>query len=316
MRCSVVVPYFNNESTVNESLLSLLNQDVKPNEIVLVDDGSRIPASQVTLDSILREIRIIRHTVNRGLAASYNTGISHTSEEILMFMHPDVVLSTSNELATLLRGFCNEEIVATCHGNALFSESYWNSLNLYQKSLMGAAMNPRSRGFDGKFDAVRRTAIQKIGSFDDYHFRTAGEDGDLVWRLRKVGDVVQTDAKAEHRHAFGDQHGMASALRKSFQYGTAMGVLVRLHRFKFAILNSQGLWREITFVIVIAETAFKQSFPISVLLVIWLTLDTPRTIFKRDKRLGRVLPLFGIGILRNFAHTFGLVVGFLRGRQI
>lgn len=38
---SVIVPCFNNEKTINRAIQSILNQSVKPKEIIIIDDKSK-----------------------------------------------------------------------------------------------------------------------------------------------------------------------------------------------------------------------------------------------------------------------------------
>lgn len=316
MSCSVIIPYYHNHVTVNDSLASLLSQDVKPHEIVLIDDASSPPARETVWGEFLEEIKIIQHAANRGLAATYNSGIKYVTSEIIVFMHPDIVLPTPSELKALLAPFVNEVVLASSHKNARFSDSYWDSLSLYEKSILGAAMHPRSRGFDGKFDAVRNSTFDRVGQFDAHHFRTAGEDGDLVWRLRKIGKIVQTDAQAEHRHSFSSDRALGGVMKKSFQYGSAIGTLIRLHGLNYVLRNAQGLWREAALMLVLVETALRRAVPVSLLIVAYLSADTPRTIYKRDRNIRQSLTIFAVVIVRNMAHSWGVLVGLGRGRQI
>jgi len=73
---SIVVPAYNSETTLGETLRSLLAQTFEDFEIIVVDDGStdRTEAVAAAFDS--SRVRIVSQE-NRGLAGARNTGIHH-----------------------------------------------------------------------------------------------------------------------------------------------------------------------------------------------------------------------------------------------
>jgi len=102
-RIAVIVPCYRDGDLVGETLASI--QEEEPLEIVVVDDGS---TDQVTV-SMMDELEaagtvVIRHTVNKGVAAARNTGLRHTSAPYVLPLDADDLLvpGIAGRLADLL----------------------------------------------------------------------------------------------------------------------------------------------------------------------------------------------------------------------
>jgi glycosyltransferase involved in cell wall biosynthesis len=83
---SIIIPYYNQPKFVTESVLSAKNQDYPSIEIIVVDDGSTVPAD--TLLERTPGITILR-TENRGVSAARNYGFRKSSGEFLIFLDSD-----------------------------------------------------------------------------------------------------------------------------------------------------------------------------------------------------------------------------------
>mgnify|MGYP000159067358 CR=1 FL=1 len=85
---SVIIPTFNRARLVKRAISSVLYQDFKDYEIIVVDDGSQDETSSV-LDRFSRYIKIIRHKKNMGVSSSRNSGIRASSSPFLSFLDSD-----------------------------------------------------------------------------------------------------------------------------------------------------------------------------------------------------------------------------------
>jgi len=75
IRVSVIVPVRNGARHLGEGLTSVLEQTVRPDEVIVVDDGS----TDRTLEVAARfPIRVLR-TKGRGVSAARNSGIAASS---------------------------------------------------------------------------------------------------------------------------------------------------------------------------------------------------------------------------------------------
>jgi glycosyltransferase involved in cell wall biosynthesis len=92
---SVVVPTYNRPKELKSCIESILNQSIKPHEIIVVDDGdlSDFPLRDRCIDL---GIRCVYHKKEiRGLTTSRNVGVRLATGEIVFFLDDDTVLLPS-----------------------------------------------------------------------------------------------------------------------------------------------------------------------------------------------------------------------------
>jgi len=117
MSISLIIPIYNTEPYIRECLESVLNQTLKPEEIILVNDGTTDKSLDVIADLIEahQEIKVI-HQKNAGLAAARNTGIEHATREYLAFLDSDDRLA-SDFLEVLHQAAKSQNLDVACAGN-------------------------------------------------------------------------------------------------------------------------------------------------------------------------------------------------------
>lgn len=86
-RVAVVVPVHDQAAFLPRALGSLLAQDVRDWEAVVVDDGSSDDVRSAVPDDA--RIRVVRHDANRGLGAALNTGLRRTSAPLIAYLPAD-----------------------------------------------------------------------------------------------------------------------------------------------------------------------------------------------------------------------------------
>ncbi len=84
---SVIIPVFNREKYISEAIESVLNQQYKPKEIIVVDDGSTDGTAQVL--SQYGEKIIYIYQENKGVSTSRNQGILNSTSEFITFLDSD-----------------------------------------------------------------------------------------------------------------------------------------------------------------------------------------------------------------------------------
>ena len=82
--CSIIVPVFNNESTLDKCLRGLISQRFKGgnHEIIVVDDGSTDNSKKIINNY---SVKVLKNNVKTGAYAARNYGIANASGEILVF---------------------------------------------------------------------------------------------------------------------------------------------------------------------------------------------------------------------------------------
>lgn len=86
---TVIIPLYNKENHIEETLKSVLNQTFQDFEVIIVEDCSTDNSKQKAASIISEKTRIIQHEVNKGLSASRNTGIANANSEFLAFLDAD-----------------------------------------------------------------------------------------------------------------------------------------------------------------------------------------------------------------------------------
>lgn len=91
---SIGIPVYNVEPYIEKCLLSVLNQSYLNIEVLIVDDLGTDRSMQIVKDlqsshSLGHCIRIIRHSVNRGLGEARNTAIENATGKYLCFVDSD-----------------------------------------------------------------------------------------------------------------------------------------------------------------------------------------------------------------------------------
>jgi glycosyltransferase involved in cell wall biosynthesis len=90
MKLSVIIPCYNEETTVEEIVRQVLATDLV-HEVIVVDDGS----TDGTRDVLARmgnqdRVRIILHERNRGKGAAVRTGLQHATGEVMLVQDADL----------------------------------------------------------------------------------------------------------------------------------------------------------------------------------------------------------------------------------
>ena len=89
---SVIIPTYNGEKFIAETLNSIINQDYENLEIILVDDVSTdntVKISREILENSGRKFQLIQRTVNGRQSASRNTGLDASNGEYVIFVDHD-----------------------------------------------------------------------------------------------------------------------------------------------------------------------------------------------------------------------------------
>lgn len=119
---SIIVPCYNVEKYVEQCVNSIISQDYKNWECILINDGSK----DYTLDLIKnfeskdKRIRVFTQE-NSGLSATRNKGIDHANGEFLFFLDSDDVLS-HDAISALVFAFQNNDIITGVVVNSTFSD--------------------------------------------------------------------------------------------------------------------------------------------------------------------------------------------------
>lgn len=89
---SVVIPYFKSENTIERAVDSILEQTVKVNEIIIIDDFSNREIDRKVLKKIENKnkiINVIFQKENKGPGEARNTGMNLANSKYIAFLDSD-----------------------------------------------------------------------------------------------------------------------------------------------------------------------------------------------------------------------------------
>ncbi|MEP0885156.1 glycosyltransferase [Trichocoleus sp. ST-U3] len=180
---SVIIPVYNGEKTLQETIESVLNQTLTDFELIVINDGSQ----DATLEIVerIQDPRLKAFSyANAGQATSRNRGISHACGEYISFIDADD-LWTPDKLEAQLRALQDNSQAAVAYswtkcidelGNFSRRGSHISvSGDVYAKLLLIDFIE------NGSNPLIRAQAIAEVGGFDES--MTPSEDRDLWLRL-------------------------------------------------------------------------------------------------------------------------------------
>lgn len=183
-RFSIILPCFNAQDTILETIQSLVAQTCEDWEVLVVDDGSTDETAAIVMRTTYLDsrIRLIGHS-GKGPSAARNAGAAMARGEILCFCDANDRWR-SDKLARLAEVF-EDEYIAGAFGRVAFfdgtraravSGRYRGFLSI--DALLGA--NPVSTLSNM---AIRRDAFEDSCGFDT----ALVQNEDLEWLIRVVG---------------------------------------------------------------------------------------------------------------------------------
>src|SRR5579864_366780 len=91
LNVSVIVPNYNRETLIGETISNLLAQTLPPSEIIVVDDGSTDKSVDV-IRSFGDKIKLIQQS-NQGPGAARNAGLRIATGDFIQFQDSDDLFS-------------------------------------------------------------------------------------------------------------------------------------------------------------------------------------------------------------------------------
>lgn len=317
VKVSVIIPVHNAESTILKTLKSLVNQKKHFDELIIVNDFSQDKSISIANCFLSKEhlkYKIINHEKIEGLSASYNKGIKKARGELVITMHADVILEPEALPLLISPLINNKKVVATYH-QAVYPLSVWKKYPFWQKCLFSRLVGKNHFGLDGKFDCFRRLSLLDIGLFDGKTFKKAGEDSDIVYRLRQKGKIVKTEAKIIHIHNASPKFSLRDYIYKHKQYAEAQGALLR-HRRYFGISDIiKSFFREFLLTALLLSLISPYSLVVMVILVSAYTYFYTKLVYQYEIKNLRIVILPFINFYLLFISLIYSLKGFMYGKQ-
>jgi GT2 family glycosyltransferase len=248
MRCTAIVVTYNSGAAIAACLDALTHEDCA---IIVVDNASSDDTVRRVEEFAKRyPARLLADEQNRGFGAAVNQGAREASGDVLLILNPDATAEPGAVAAMLS---CMTSTEADAVGGALLEingqpargfafrrlPTLWALIfeaTLVNQLWPGNPVNRRNRCLDADYSrqqeveqpagaclAVRRTAFERVGSFDEQFFPVWFEDVDLCKRLRDQGSRIFYCPEARFHHGGAHSVGQLSFRDKQlFWYGNML----------------------------------------------------------------------------------------------
>ena len=112
---SVIIPLYNKENFVLNTIESVLNQTFTDFEIIIIEDCSTDKSLEIVSKIVNDKIKIIKHEKNKGLSASRNTGIKNANANYIAFLDADDLWKETflEEIINLITEFPEAKLFGT-----------------------------------------------------------------------------------------------------------------------------------------------------------------------------------------------------------
>lgn len=176
---SVIVPVYNVENYIAQTIHSVLNQTYPYFELLIIDDES--PDRSIEICQQFNDSRIkIIHQQNRGLAGARNTGIRHAQGDYLAFLDSDD-LWLPEKLAHHVRHLESCPQVGVSFSRSQFIDGQGKTLGIYQmpklQDITPAHLLCRNPVGNGSAPVIRKEVLAAIcfqdnlhGEIEDFYF--------------------------------------------------------------------------------------------------------------------------------------------------
>jgi poly-beta-1,6 N-acetyl-D-glucosamine synthase len=253
---SIIVPIYNEEKVLKDSIESLLNLEYDNYEIILINDGSSDNTKEVA-ESIVgiqrgkySDVKVtLINKENAGKAIALNTGIAVSQAEFVLCMDADSKLSP-NTLKVAMRHFNNPKIGAVA-GNVkvLNRKKFLTDLQALEY-IEGLNMARSAQSYirlvniiPGPIGIFRKRALQTAGFYSDDTF---AEDADLTLKLLAAGwKIYYEPLSISYTQA---PNTLQQLIKQRYRW--TRGILQSIRKHKNLIFSSKSPSIGYTFIIV------------------------------------------------------------------
>ena len=191
---SVVIPLYNKELSVKNTIQSVLDQTFQEFEIVIVNDGSTDDSVTVVESFNDSRIRLI-HQKNQGVSAARNRGIEEAKYEWICFLDADDLWKDNHleEIVKMMKSYPDEKVFVTSFeyssGRKMMGDP--NQSEIYKINNFFTEYLKFKNLMWTSTVVIHKTCVQKSGMFNEK--LSLGEDIDLWGRLSKIFSIIKSN---------------------------------------------------------------------------------------------------------------------------
>lgn len=191
---SVVIPLYNKELSITNTVQSVLDQTCQDFEVVIINDGST--DSSVKAVEAINDNRIcLIHQENQGVSAARNRGIKEAKYEWIAFLDGDDLWETNHleEIQKMMDAFPGENVYVTSfeysNGRKMFKHPRQTPIfkieNYFKEAIKENIVSSSNI-------VIHKNCFDKAGAFNEV--LKCGEDLDLWARLARSQSIIKSSA--------------------------------------------------------------------------------------------------------------------------
>lgn len=295
---SVVIPLFNKENFISETIESLLNQSFTDFEVIIINDGSTDQSLNVIQPLIDHRFKFI-HQNNKGVSHARNLGINQSKGKYIVlldaddFWYPNHLFELKHLISTFPNAglFCNNYEIDYDRKlvlKAVFNFNYNSKPLLIKDYFKGSIINSIAWTSSVAFN---RMNFEKIGQFN-LKLKT-GQDIDLWIRFALHFEVAFNPIITMRYHNYNDglskieynndRYTLINNFNKEEKNNPSLKLYLDINRFAVALRskmnNETNLYEKLKNEINFNNLNFKQK----------LLLNSPVRLVKLLKRIQKFL---------------------------
>jgi glycosyltransferase involved in cell wall biosynthesis len=189
---TVIIPLYNREDYIKETLKSVFDQTYSNIEIVIVDDGSTDNSLQI-VNKYKKKCKIIKHpnNENKGQSAAINLALSKTRSKYISILDSDDKF-LKDKLKFQVDFLEKNKDFGVVYSNGEIIDSKGNTKYIIYSDKHIPPMSPNEILLSSYFNVpsnalVRRSIYDKVGFFDES--MRSSQDHDMAIRLSEVTKI-------------------------------------------------------------------------------------------------------------------------------
>ena len=208
-KVSAIVPLFNGEQFISESIESLLSQTCPIDEIIVIDDKSTDQGLEIVrkLIETNQTVKLLRNPSNKGSSHCRNLGIKESSGDYILFLDQDDYLN-SNYLEEISNHLMKHSVKETAgvhssyfivdENNDKTSEISYEEIN--SEEFLGYQF-VRNRILSNSGTIIKKSILDQTGLYDES--LKFSQDWDLWLRIGKIEAIsyLKTPLTFIRRHS-------------------------------------------------------------------------------------------------------------------
>ncbi|MBD2449484.1 glycosyltransferase family 2 protein [Nostoc sp. FACHB-152] len=190
-KISVIIPAYNAECTIGETIQSVQQQTFQDFELIIIDDGSKDKTLEIIQSINDKRLKIFAYE-NGGVAEARNRGISHANAEYIAFLDADDLWTPDKLELQLVALQKNPEVGVAYSWTSYFSDSpkkvLYPGKSVHFSGDVYAQLLVNNFLASGSNPLICRKVIESVGKFDPTC--TPCEDWDFYLRLAARSSFV------------------------------------------------------------------------------------------------------------------------------